>query len=134
MKNWLAFLLGFISGIVFIIFIAAALAGVSEEETRDNGMTLFEQPAECLSTNRFEVMQVISDNYALAHEQKYESYINQYINTDLLVLITNDNGEYYYDDQVIKVPKGKCARQIGVYKYQTKLENWKTVPIVKIME
>ena len=134
MKNWLAFLLGFISGIVFIIFVAAALAGVSEEETRDNGMTLFEQPAECLSTNRFEVMQVISDNYALAYEQKYESYINQYMNTDLLVLITNDNGEYYYDDQVIKVPKGKCARQIGVYKYQTTLENWKTVPIVKIME
>lgn len=134
MKNWLAFLLGFISGIVFIIFVAAALAGGSEDKTRDNGMTLFEQPAECLSTNRFEVMQVISDNYALAYEQKYESYINQYINTDLLVLITNDNGEYYYDDQVIKVPKGKCARQIGVYKYQTKLENWKTVPIVKIME
>ena len=134
MKKWVVFLLGFISGIVFIIFVAAALAGVSEEDTRDNGMTLFEQPGECLSTNRFEVMQVISDNYALAYEQKYESYINQYMNTDLLVLITNDNGEYYYDDQVIKVPKGKCARQIGVYKYQTTLENWKTVPIVKIME
>ena len=49
------------------------------------------------------------------------------------MLVTNDNGELYYDDQVIEVPKGKCMRQIGVYEYQTKSENWKTVPIVQLM-
>ena len=48
-------------------------------------------------------------------------------------LQTEFNGELYYDDQMIEVPKGKCMRQIGVYEYQTKSENWKTVPIVQLM-
>jgi hypothetical protein len=39
----------------------------------------------------------------------------------------------YYDDQVIKVPEGKCMRQIGVYEYQTRMETIKTVPIVQVM-
>ena len=95
-------------------------------------MTFFEQPGECLSTYQFEVLQAIGNNYALAYEQVWG--YSGYINTDLLVLITNDNGDYYYDKQVIKIPKGKCMRQIGVYKYQAKSEIWKTVPIVKLMD
>ena len=45
----------------------------------------------------------------------------------------NDNGEYYYDEQIIKVPKGKCMRQVGIYKYQAKSGIEKTVPIVMLM-
>ena len=132
MKKWLIFLLGFIAGVVFTILTAALFATGSSNESLD-GATFFEEPGECLSTSQFEVMQAIGDNYALAFEQEYNSFLG-YRNTDLLVLITNDNGECYYDQQVIKVPKGKCMRQIGVYKYQTKSEIWKTVPIVKIMD
>ena len=42
------------------------------------------------------------------------------------------NGKSYYDDQIIKIPSGKCVKQIGVYKYQTKDGFEKTVPIVDI--
>ncbi len=132
MKNWVIFLLGFVSGIVFITIVAGSL--VSEYESEDNGMTFFEQPGEVLSTKPFEVLQVLDDNHALAYELKWEPVLEKYITTDLLVLLTNDNGEYYYDDQKVKVPKGKCVRQVGIYKYQSKSKNWKTVPIVKIME
>lgn len=130
MKKGIVFLLGFLAGIVFTFVVVIGVAGSSK--ANDNGITMFEQPGECLSVNRFEVMQTIGDNYALAYEQ--EKYFNNYGATDLLVLVTNDNGEFYYDNQIIEVPKGKCMRQVGVYKYQTKAEIWKTVPIVKIMD
>lgn len=131
MKKWLVFLLGFISGIVFTFVTALVIGGSSNT---DSDITLFEQPGECLSVNRFEVLQAVGDNYALAYEQEYDSYIEDYRSTDLLVLVTNDNGEYYYDEQVIDIPDGKCMRQIGIYKYQSKAEVWKTVPVVKIMD
>ena len=121
MKNWLVFLLGFIVGIVCTIFAAVIIA---DSQSNDKGMTFFEQPGECLVTQGLHVLQALDGNYALALE-----YSN-----NLLVLVTNDDGEYYYDQQYIKVPKGKYMRQIGIYRYQTKSEDWKTVPIVKLMD
>ena len=53
---------------------------------------------------------------------------------ELVVLLTNDSGEYYYDDQMIKTPKGKAMKQVGVYKYETRGGIAKTVPIVKLMD
>lgn len=137
MKNFLIFIIGMFSGavltIAFVFFVGAVAASDSPEED----MTFFDQPKECLSYNDFEVMQTIGDNYALAYEQEMTNYTtieNEYVNTELLVLITNDNGETYYDNQLIKMPKGKCAKQVGLYKYNSKGGYGKTVPIVKIMD
>ena len=103
-------------------------------DTSSYGMTLFDEAGDCLSTKSFEVMQVVDNNHALAHEVEWNEVLRRYIPTDLLVLLTNDNGEYYYDDQIIEIPKGMCMRQIGIYKYQTIKEDiYKTVPIVKLM-
>lgn len=129
MKKWIVFVLGFVSGIVFLFLV---LLIIGKSSLNDEGMTYFEKPGKCISTKEFEVIQVIGDGYALAREiVDRTSLIN--IPSGLLVLVTNDNGELYYDDQIIEVPKGKCMRQIGVYEYQTKSENWKTVPIVQLM-
>lgn len=129
MKKWIVFVLGFVSGIVFLFLV---LLIIGKSSAIDEGMTYFEKPGKCISTKEFEVIQVIGDGCALAREiVDRTSLIN--IPSGLLVLVTNDNGELYYDDQIIEVPKGKCMRQIGVYEYQTKSENWKTVPIVQLM-
>lgn len=129
MKKWIVFVLGFVSGMVFLFLV---LLIIGKSSATDKGMTYFEKPGKCISTKEFEVIQVIGDGYALAREiVDRTSLIN--IPSGLLVLVTNDNGELYYDDQIIEVPKGKCMRQIGVYEYQTKSENWKTVPIVQVM-
>jgi hypothetical protein len=129
MRKMPIFLLGFILGIVFTIVFAVI---IGDSDDNSNGMTLFEQPSECISVNSFKVVQVVDDNYALAREIEWTSLGS--MPTDLVVLITNDNGEYYYDDQEIKIPKGQCARQIGIYKYRTVMESEKTVPIVKLMD
>ncbi len=124
MKKWIVFVLGFVSGIVFLFLV---LLIIGKSSSNDNGMTYFEKPGKCISTKDFEVMQVVGEGYALAREKK--GYVG-----GILVLVTNENGELYYDDQVIKVPEGKCMRQIGVYEYQTRMETIKTVPIVQIMD
>lgn len=123
MKKWVIFVLGFIAGAVFLFFV---LLIIGKSSSNDNGMTYFEKPGKCISKKDFEVMQVVGEGYALAREKK--GYVG-----GILVLVTNENGELYYDDQVIKVPEGKCMRQIGVYEYQTRMETIKTVPIVQIM-
>ncbi len=129
MKKWIVFVLGFVSGIAFLFLV---LLIIGKSSSNDNGMTYFEKPGKCISKKDFKVFQVIGEGYALAEERlEFSSGIT--LPGNLLVLITNDNGELYYDDQVIEVPKGKCMRQIGVYEYQTKSENWKTVPIVQLM-
>ncbi len=49
-----------------------------------------------------------------------------------LVLLINYENKYYYDEQRIEIPATKCARQIGIYQYDTKMEVQKTVPVVVI--
>lgn len=123
MKKWILFVLGFVSGMVFLFLV---LLIIGKTYATNDGMTYFEKPGKCISTKDFEVMQVVGEGYALAKEKK--GYVG-----GILVLVTNENGELYYDDQVIKVPEGKCMRQIGVYEYQTRMETTKTVPIVQVM-
>ena len=98
-----------------------------------DGKVLFDEAGECLSTNRFEVSEVIDDSSALAYELVYDADFG-YMTSSLLVLVTNDDDESYSDKQVIKVPKGKGMRQVGVYRYKNKSGEWKVVPIVKLMD
>ena len=131
MKKWGVFLLGCLTGIILTFATAIIISNSSSEELV--GLTLFEQPGECLSTKTLEVLQAIDNNHALANEVEWDSLLKSYIPTGLLVLVTNDEGECYYDQQLIKIPKGKCMRQIGIYKYLSKMEVEKTVPVVKLM-
>lgn len=46
---------------------------------------------------------------------------------------------HYYDGEIIPNPEGKCAKQVGVYRYETvaKYEDgshiYKTVPVISIL-
>ena len=135
MKKWVVFLLGLISGVVLTLVTMVILAMGANTNANNNGVTLFDQPGECLNAKAFEVMQVVDNNHALAYEVEWNDVLETYMQTGsgLLVLVTNDNGEYYYDDQIIEVPQGMCMRQVGIYRYQTRMDMEKTVPIVKLM-
>ena len=47
------------------------------------------------------------------------------------VFIVDDGRNMFYDNQIIKVPEGKKAYQIGTYQYMTKTETVKTVPVIE---
>ena len=43
-------------------------------------------------------------------------------------------GKYYYDHEIVKVPSGKVARQVGIFKYTSGGGLDRTVPVVKFMD
>ena len=123
MKGFLCFLAGFVVGVVCVL-----LLGVGAT-VADDGRTFFVEPEECIvERGSLEVFQYIGNGAALV-KRKNASY-----NDDLIMLLQADENVEFYDEQVIKIPAGKCARQVGVYKYKNRMDMLKTVPIVKIME
>lgn len=101
------------------------------EESLQSDILLFTEKAECISTKQFEVFQVLEEGMALAKELTYTGQDIQYYNGVTVLFMSK--GKFYYDKEVIKVPKGKCVRQIGVYTYKDYRDN-KTVPIVEISD
>ena len=86
-------------------------------EKKDFGKTLFEKPGECVSRKNFEVQKVLDSGDAIALEIR-ETISGHVFTSDLEVLILAQEGSNFYNNQIVKAPKGKCARQIGNYKYQ----------------
>lgn len=133
MKNFLIFLAGFVSGIICLFLVSLAFASSSNDDPKGiQGLTIFEQPAEVIPSDSFEVLQVINGGNALANAGE-EIYGNEYMYTGMVVLFMADDNTHYYDDQIISVSRDKCVRQIGTYQYETKL-GYKTVPVVSIFD
>lgn len=99
----------------------------------DSGKTLFDKPGDCVSRKDFEVQKVLESGDAIALEIR-ESYSGYVSTTDLEVLILAQEGDNFYNNQIVKAPDGKCARQIGNYKYK-KFEFGETtvIPIIAFM-
>ncbi len=125
------FLGGFITGvvatiIVLLVIYAATKPDVETLKSDENlpGLLLFPKKGECITKRNLEIFQTIKPNMALAQFGKFPE--------ETLVLLVNYDGQSYYDKQKIQIPTKKCARQIGTYQYQTKMEFNKTVPVVVI--
>ena len=137
MKPWLNYLLGVISGVAITL---AVISIVDKNETDNDDVKFikFDEPGDCLSTNSFKVIQVIDDHCALALElspsSAFETFLGTLTGENITVLLTNDEGKYYYDDQEIKVPTGKCMRQVGIFRYTTEENTPKAIPIAKVMD
>ena len=94
--------------------------------------TMFDAPRECVTSNNFKVEIILDERYVIAEELNPD--LEEYGFTTDLTVVFIDEDNSYYTDQVVKVPHGKCARQIGVYKSDHYKYNDKTLPIVKIMD
>ena len=137
MNKWLYFGGGVLTGAV-LTFLALFLIGTSSQESvqNDPGLTYFDQPGDVIESNSFKVFQSLSEGAALvsAENPKNTKYENIKYTGGLICLLVNNEGKFYYDDEIVKVPEGKVARQVGIYQYETKAEMGKTVPIVRIMD
>ena len=130
-KIWV-YLFGVLSGVVL-----AFLASYIINKTKLSGITFFDEPGEIMTVqslfgkteivNSLEVFQTLGEGAALAKGNDLYSY-------DLIVLLWNDEGEPYYNNQDVIAPKGKCFRQIGIYKYESKDKMYRTVPVVTLMD
>lgn len=95
---------------------------------------MFDKPGNCVDGSYFRVEEVLDEHYAIAREQEYYASSNLYLNKDLYVLFYSEEENKFYDDLIIKIPKGKCARQIGLYDWKEDIFSSKTIPIVRIMK
>lgn len=157
MRGFLVFILGYIAGVasvclviyvMFVVFsfsvnnnvnksVENTIEEASITNTEDNNVAyvlddrikLFEEPTDCVSTMTFRIEHVIDEYYAEAEEVKRSTYSDGYESFygNLTVVIQSDNQDVFYDDQIIKVPAGKCMRQIGVYSYSID-----TYPVVRL--
>lgn len=124
MKKIWVFIVGVITGIVLTVLFAT-VSYVSSTSS-NSGLNMFEEPGECLiSRSSLKIFQVLEPTAALA-------MIKDDFSSGVYLLVNNE-GKSYYDDQVIKLPTGKCFKQIGTYQYPTKDDRLKTVPVVQIL-
>ena len=125
MKKFLTFLLGVVVGALLTFAVLFYIGNRSN----GNGLTMFDEPGESISTKSFKVVQVDGDGNALAMEKSGVSE-NTYLG--MVVLFLAEEGKSYFDDQIITIPAGMCARQLGTYRYFTNGGALKTVPAVAI--
>lgn len=126
MKKLLLFLFGVVVGVIGT-FVAFGIIVQSQGEGL-TGLTIFDSPADCITKSNLRVFQVQTPDKALAAVE--EEDFNPF--HQIVVLLVNETGKTYYDNEKITIPKGKCARQVGVFQYETKNHDWKTVPVVEI--
>lgn len=135
MNKWLIFGGGVVTGVV-LMFLVLFLYGMSTQESAqdDSGLTLFDEPGEVIESRSFKVFQALGEGSALVNaenpeNEKFESY--KYVD-GLVCLLVDMDKKMYYDEEIVTVPEGKVARQIGVYQYETNGKYSKTVPVIRI--
>lgn len=126
-KFILTYVGGIITGIVLTFVFAFMVTYQGNSSPLDNDIVMFEKPLQEIKVKSFEVMQVLPDGSALARVEDMDNF-------GMIVLFLADKGTSYYDDQKIDVPSGKKVMQVGTYKYVTRSEMEKTVPVVEILD
>ena len=126
-KNILIFISGMIT--MFVIVLLVGLLVNLSTYSGYPGLTLLENEEKNFNAKQFIIMQTLEPNMALAHAKTQLNAI--YDPNEILVLLLGNESENYYDDQKINIPKGKCVKQVGTYKYEAKMGT-KTVPAVTI--
>lgn len=139
MKKWIYFALGVVVGFFLCVafgYISLFLFDDMDDYSQEREpkmlyeLTLFEQPGDCISSKDFKVSKVDEQGNAFAREKS--EYSESYNGMTVLFLATDSIS--YYDEQIIRIPKGKCVKQMGIYKYKLSeySSDQKTIPAVAI--
>ncbi len=131
MSKFFIFIGGIVTGVVLTILFFGFIAA----NNKNYEISMFETLGdEIKNDNAFKVFQVVGKDKALVRGNYADNRRDNYFISGTIYLLTNNEGKYYYDDEVIKVPAEKEVRQVGIFKYETKNGFGKTVPIIQIMD
>ena len=130
MSKGVAYFLGILTGIVLTIGASIIIAKSQGEDPSSNGISMFEKRGQAMTEGSFKIFQTLDDKHALASGVSNEEY-GWYMG--ITVMIIGNENDHFYDDQIIKKTSGKKFYQVGTYKYQTKSEDFKTVPMVALL-
>ena len=132
-KNIGIFISGMLVGVILLLVVTNIYNDVQGPGNLKAQPVMFDKPGALISTNNFKVFQGLSNGYGLAVELEKGTYSNLESASGQTVLIMEE-GRQFEDQEIVKMPKGKCARQVGTYKYTMTNGTKKTVPVIQIME
>lgn len=135
-KFILTYVGGIITGAILMIVVAFFMSRQTDGNPADEenqNVELYEKPQQVIKAKELKVFQVLEDGSALASVE-LDIHNPRDCNYGLVVLFLSDENSTYYDDQIISVPDGKCMRQVGTYRYMTRQNMEKTVPVVEIFD
>lgn len=118
-KSILIYVGGIFTGIIIMCVLSLCVA----KHNADGGLVIFEQLGQKIELTELKIIQVLNNESALATGNDLSNY-------GTVFLLLPKDGVSYYDDQKITVPSGKFARQIGTYRYISKNDVEKTVPVI----
>ena len=134
MNKFWTFIAGAFSGILLTI-VVLLIIGSAKGESSIPGLTTFEERGQMMEAEQYSIIQTLSDSYALAMEISFDRFYDLDISSILTpVLLIGDETTHFYDGLEVKVTNNKRFYQVGTYKYETKSEDWKTVPAVMLLE
>ncbi|MBQ8631324.1 MAG: hypothetical protein IJ479_06350 [Alphaproteobacteria bacterium] len=81
----------------------------------------------CLDSTEFEIFQTLDTSAALATECTISRGCSSFNKTVLLLPQVDIE---YYDQMIVKIPENKCPIIMGTYRYTSKDERERTVPII----
>lgn len=112
---------------VFCFFtLMLSACGLLRQQSSSVGMWDVERNENCAEFSKIKVFQTLDDG-ALA--RVCDGYDTKYC-SGMVVAITKMWGLELWDDKVITPPKDKCFSYNGTYKYKTKGDDTKTVPVL----
>ena len=134
MNKFWTFIAGAFSGILLTI-VVLLIIGSAKGESSIPGLTTFEERGQMMEAEQYSIIQTLSDSDALAMEISLDRFYDLDISSMLTpVLLIGDETTHFYDGLEVKVTNNKRFYQVGTYKYETKSEDWKTVPAVMLLE
>ena len=102
---------------------------LNKESDDTNKIEMFEKPRNVIAGKSFRVLRVQANGNAIAMVDGIGSE-----NFGLKVLFISNESTSFYDNQKITIPKGKVAKQVGIYRDVPKIDYRETLPIVEIMD
>lgn len=137
MKNFLIFLSGFICGTVLLFVIVKTTTLLTN---KSDDLVMFEKDGECFDTDKIVVFQAMGEGIALAQfggpdDSEIGVVLSNFIRniTGTTVLLLDEKSKKsFYDGEVISIPEGMCAKQVGTFRYETQNGTFITVPVVAI--
>lgn len=121
MRRIFIFILGVIAGIIICLFISRIIYKANAFE-----VIYAEQQTVFTVSDEFKVFHVLDEGALAKCKGKYiESFSGP------IVFLMSDGQNMFYNDQIISVPEGKKAFQVGVYRFQTHMGE-KIAPVVVI--
>lgn len=130
MKKFLCFILGMITMLVILVVLNLYTNHYYEgDDYYIPGLTIFseKQTGDNFSYNSVKVIQVVEQGAALVLPNKELTF-------EPVILLLGEKTKSFYDNQIINIPKGFHLSQVGLYRYENKLNFTKTVPAVVIVK